>query len=145
MLHLVKRFVGSLSARPPNDIDQIWVRDILSVREYELWSTQTVVDQRHGCEIARRFVIVRPRASRDEIAGALLHDIGKIEAGLGTLARVVATVFPLPMKRFIAYRDHQQRGARLLETIGCSPTTVSLVAGHPDGEALRALTQADSV
>jgi response regulator RpfG family c-di-GMP phosphodiesterase len=145
MLHLVKRFLGSFATAPLSDSEQEWVRDALNVAERDLWRSQAMIDQRHSCDIAKRFVALRPQATRDEIAGALLHDIGKIEAGLGIIARVVATVLPLPTRRFSAYRDHQRRGAQLLQTIGCSETTISLVAGHPDSEALRALCQADDI
>lgn len=145
MFHLVKRFFGSLSAAPLNDVEQAWVKDVLKPREYDLWFMQPTVDQRHSCDIARRFVVVRPQASRDEIAGALLHDIGKIDAGLGVMARVVATVLPLPTTRFTAHRHHQQRGAQMLEVIDCSDITIALVAGHPDSDALRALHQADEI
>lgn len=145
MLHLVKRFFGSLSAVPLDDDDTAWVKEILSVQEHDLWCSQAIVDQRHSYDIARRFVTVRPQASQDEIAGALLHDIGKIDAHLGTLARVIATVLPLPTTRFRAYRRHQERGAQMLAMIASSGITIALVAGHPDGDALRALHQADKI
>ena len=145
MFHLIKRFFGSLSAAPFNDVEEAWVKDVLSVQEHDLWCTQAIVDQRHSCDIARRFVVVRPQASRDEIAGALLHDIGKIDARLGIVARVVATVLPLPTPRFSIYRHHQQRGAQMLKTIGSSDITIALVAGHPDSDALRALHKADEI
>lgn len=145
MLHLLKRLFGSLTTEPLRELEKSWVTEVLTIQEVELWYSQSITDQRHSFDIAKRFISLRPSASRDEIAGALLHDIGKIEAGLGTVARVVATVLPLPTPRFTAYRQHQERGARLLETIGCSPTTIALVAGHPDGVALRALTQADEI
>lgn len=145
MFHLVKRFFGSLATAPPNESEQAWVKDVLNVHEHDLWRTQAIVDQRHSCDIARRFVALRPQASRDEIAGVLLHDIGKIEAGLGIVARVIATIMPLPTRRFIAYRHHQERGAQLLKTIACNETTIALVAGHPDSDALRALYRADNI
>lgn len=145
MFHHVKRFFGSLSPAPLNNVERAWVKDVLNPREYDLWLTQPTVDQRHSCDIARRFVVIRPQASQDEIAGALLHDIGKINADLGIVARVIATVLPLPTRRFSAYRHHQQRGAQILEVIDCSDITIALVAGHPNSDALRALHQADKI
>ncbi len=145
MLHLVKRFLGSLKSEPLLDREKLWVTEVLTHQESELWNSQSKTDQRHSFDIAKRFLALRPTASRDEIAGALLHDIGKIEARLGTFARVVATILPLPTQRFTAYRQHQESGARLLESIGCNPTTVALVAGRPDCDALRALSQADQI
>lgn len=145
MLHLFKRFVGSISPEPLCESEQAWVREVLAIQELDLWRSQEIVDQRHSYDIARRFIVLRAQASRDEIAGALLHDIGKIEAGLGTVARVFATVLPIPTRRFRAYRNHQNRGAQLLKLIGCNETTIALVAGNPDSDALRALCQADEI
>ncbi|MEK7292389.1 MAG: hypothetical protein AAB088_02975, partial [Actinomycetota bacterium] len=125
--------------------EQVWVHDVLSDPEFDLWKTQATVDQRHSFDIAHRFIHIRPNATRDERAGALLHDIGKIDARLGVVARVMATLVPLPTRRFSAYRHHQARGAQLLKTIGCSEHTIALVAGHPDSDALRALVQADNI
>ncbi len=145
MLHLFKRFVGSIFPDPLTESEQAWVREVLTIQELELWRSQAIVDQRHSYDIARRFIVLRTQASPAEIAGALLHDIGKIEAGLGTMARVFATILPIPTRRFLAYRNHQERGAQLLKVIGCNETTIALVAGHPDCEALRALCQADDI
>ena len=55
----------------------------------------------------------RPAADRAEVAGALLHDVGKVEAGLGTFGRVVATVVGPRTERFRTYHDHEAIGARL--------------------------------
>lgn len=145
MWHLVKRFFGSLCAKPLTAIERAWVSDLLSEQENYLWCTQSIVDQRHSHDIARRFVVIRSQASRDEIAGALLHDVGKIDAELGIVTRVFATALPFPTRRFSAYRHHQERGAQMLALIGCSEITISLVAGHPDSDALRALHQADNI
>jgi len=145
MWHLFKRFVGSISPAPLLDSEQAWVREVLTIQELDLWRTQAIVDQRHSYDIARRFTLLRAQASRDEIAGALLHDIGKIEAELGIVARVFATILPLPTRRFRVYRNHQQRGAQLLQMIGCNESTIALVAGHPDSDALRALNRADDI
>lgn len=145
MFHLVKRFFGSVSPTPLDELEQAWVKEVLSIREHDLWLTQAVVDQRHSHDIGRRFVVIRPQASRDEIAGALLHDIGKIDADLGIMARVIVTVLPLPTPRFSIYRHHQQRGAQMLNEIGCTETTIALVAGRPDSDALHALNRADDI
>ena len=69
-----------------------WADGWLTPAERELWSTMSNADRRHSIEVARRFVRRRPDATRAEMAGALLHDVGKVEAGLGTFGRVVATV-----------------------------------------------------
>ena len=85
-------------------------------------------DRRHSIGVARRFLAARPEASRAEIAGALLHDVGKIECGLGTLGRVVATVVgPYFSDRFRTYHDHEAIGARLVAEAGSDPVTIELV------------------
>ena len=60
--------------------------------EIELWRRLSNADRRHAILVARRFLDRRPAADRAEVAGSLLHDVGKIEAGLGTFGRVVATI-----------------------------------------------------
>ena len=145
MRHLVKRFFGSFHSTPLDAVEQVWVQEVLSDREFDLWKSQATVDQRHSFDIAHRFLQIRPNATRDERAGALLHDIGKIDARLGVVARVIATLVPLPTRRFSMYRHHQAHGAQLLKTICCSEETIALVAGHPDSDALRALVQADNI
>ncbi len=145
MLHLVKRFFGSLVATPLNESESAWVEQVLSTKEFALWRSQAVTDQRHSYSIAKRFVSLRAQATRDEIAGALLHDIGKVDARFGIFSRVIATLLPIPNRRFVAYRHHEQNGARLLRMIGSSDTTIALVAGIPDSEALQVLKRADRI
>jgi predicted HD phosphohydrolase len=84
-------------------------------------------DRRHSIAVARRFVVSRPSATRAEIAGALLHDVGKIESGLGTFARSFATVVGPRTKRFRSYHDHEAVGARLVAAAGSDPVTAELV------------------
>jgi hypothetical protein len=50
-------------------------------------------DRRHSVAVARRVeAALGERATRPVMAAALLHDVGKIEAGLGTYGRVIATL-----------------------------------------------------
>jgi hypothetical protein len=111
--------------------------------EWALWVQMGVADRRHAVLVARRFVDRRPAATRAEMAGVLLHDIGKIDAGLGTLARVVATVVGPRTDRFQRYHDHERIGAGLLEAAGSDPVTVALVAGA--GDAFADLRAADDI
>jgi hypothetical protein len=60
--------------------------------EQELWAHMSAADRTHAVMVARRFLAGRPEATRSEMAGALLHDVGKIHAELGTTARVIATI-----------------------------------------------------
>ena len=141
--HLVRRFVGSLSRRPPSAADEGWARGWLADGELALWQQMAVADRRHAVLVARRFVDRRPAATRAEMAGALLHDIGKIDAGLGTLARVVATVVGPRTDRFRRYHDHEHIGAELLEAADSDPVTVALVRGS--GDAFADLRAADDI
>ena len=89
--HLARRFAGSWSRRPPGADDLAWVRRWLGDGEWAAWCQLGPVDQRHTIDVARRAVTVLaseppPRAF---VAGALLHDIGKLDADLGTMGRVV--------------------------------------------------------
>jgi putative nucleotidyltransferase with HDIG domain len=93
--------------------------------------------------VARRFVAIRPAATTPEIAGALLHDIGKLESSLGVAGRVVATVVGPRGPRFRAYHDHEDLGAAMLRAAGSDEVTVELVAGR--GDASPDLAAADRV
>ena len=140
--HLFVRFVGSLSTAPPSDDDERWAIDQLLPAEQEFWAQMSNQDRRHSAQVARRFTEERPGASRAEIAGALLHDVGKIECRLGTFGRVVATVVgPRFSDRFRSYHDHEMIGARLLADAGSDPLTVELVA--EEGPAFPALKASD--
>jgi putative nucleotidyltransferase with HDIG domain len=103
----------------------------------------SVADQRHAIEVARRFAAAAPDASAAEVAGALLHDIGKLEAQLGTIGRVVATIAGPRTGRFRSYHDHEAIGAQMLVEAGSDPVTVELVQGR--GRSTAALRAADHV
>jgi predicted HD phosphohydrolase len=100
-------------------------------------------DRRHAITVGRRFETLGESWSRDEMAGALLHDIGKLDADLGTLARVVATVVGPRTARLRRYHDHERIGAELLTAAGSSSVTVALLVG--DGRAAAALAEADQI
>lgn len=125
--HLVRRFLTSLSTRPPSADAEDWARDHLTDGEVALWPQMAVTDRRHAIAVARRFIARRPDASRPEVAGALLHDVGKVESGLGTFGRVLATVAGPRTTRFRAYHDHEALGARMAEAAGSDPVTVALI------------------
>jgi HD domain len=141
--HLARRFVASVSPRPPSATDEAWAETWLLRAEVELWRRMSNPDRRHAVEVARRFAARRPDATRAEMAGALLHDVGKIESGLGTLTRVAATIVGPRTERFRAYHDHETIGARLAENAGADPATVALIAGK--GPAAPDLRAADDV
>jgi hypothetical protein len=141
--HLARRFVTSLSRREPDVADTAWADSHLLDNESQLWHRMAAVDRRHSIAVARRFESLGGPWSRDEMAGALLHDIGKLDSGLGTFGRVVATIAGPRTEQFRIYHDHESRGAVMLEAAGSSDTTVELVRGR--GRAASALRDADDI
>lgn len=157
--HLVRRFLGSLSPRPLDPADDAWAREHLLRGEQELWARMPRADRKHAAGVARDVVgRLGADASRPVVAAALLHDVGKVEAGLGTFGRVVATVVDRARGRgegrartggrIRTYLDHDAIGARLLEEAGAEPLTVAWAREHhrperhwtvpePIGRALR--------
>lgn len=139
--HLAARFVTSLPSTPPSVDDETWAEENLLAGERSLWVQMSNQDRRHSAVVARRFAQSRPDATRAEIAGALLHDVGKIECGLGTFGRVAATVVGPRTRAFAAYHDHEAIGAAMARAAGSDPATVELIAQR--GPAFAALDACD--
>ncbi|MEP7202145.1 MAG: hypothetical protein ABI894_06020 [Ilumatobacteraceae bacterium] len=140
--HLARRFISSWSRREPDVADTAWVDSQLLEGESRLWHRMSAADRRHSIAVARRFD-ANGAWSRDEIAGALLHDIGKLESGLGTISRTVATIVGPRTERFRRYHAHESLGADMLAAAGSSEVTVELVRGT--GRAVAALLEADNL
>jgi hypothetical protein len=128
-----------------HEIERQWVHSVLSQDESALWNNMMVQDRRHSVMVGRRFVKLRPTASQGEIAGALLHDVGKSAARLGTFARVLATLVGPRTNRFRQYHDHEKIGATMLRSIGSDELTISMVEGSCVGELRQALNKADDI
>ena len=128
--HLAARFVTSLAPTPPSVDDEVWVDGFLTPGERALWVRLGNQDRRHSAAVARRFLAARPDATRAEVAGAILHDVGKIECDLGTFGRVVATLVGPRGRRFTAYHDHEAIGAAMAVEAGSDPATVELIDGR---------------
>jgi hypothetical protein len=139
--HLAARFVTSLPPTPPSVDDEVWVDQHLLPGERRLWVRLSNQDRRHSIAVARRFVRIRPNATRAEIAGAILHDVGKVACGLGTFGRVAATIVGPRTAAFRAYHDHEELGAELARLAGSTAATVELVAER--GPAYPALEESD--
>ncbi len=106
--HLVRRFIGSLSSRPPEQSDEEWAVAMLTVGELGIWQRMSPQDQRHAItvaqDVAARLSEVEAAAMKsgwfDDVedfrhsatVAALLHDCGKVVSDLGTMARAGATV-----------------------------------------------------
>ncbi len=141
--HLWRRFRSSLSKHPPAAADEQWVAGVLLAHELELWARMSAVDRRHSIEVARRFAALRVDVSREELAGSLLHDVGKLDSGLGTWGRVAATLLGPRTARLRAYHDHERIGAEWLAAAGSPLETVELVRG--EGPAAADLRRADDL
>jgi hypothetical protein len=150
--HLAKRFVGSLRPGGPSRRDVVWVISVLSEAEFALWARMSAPDRRHSVAIARE---VDRRLGDDSSpairAAALLHDVGKIDAGLGTWGRVVATLAVKAAgpetadvwierrgftRRVGLYVQHPRLGGDMLELAGSDPLTVAWTREHhlPESE-----------
>lgn len=135
-LHLARRFAGSLWPAGPGAGDEAWVRSVLSDEEHGLWRRMSRADRRHAVGVGRRVQEALGPATtpRWVVAAALLHDVGKLASGLGTLGRVAATVAGLagraPGGRIGLYLRHAPVGADMLEAAGSHPLTVAWAREH---------------
>jgi hypothetical protein len=125
VIHLAKRFFGSLPRGGP--ADEAWALALLNDGERALWVRMSDPDRRHAVGVAQA---VPP----DLAVAALLHDVGKIESGLGTFARVGATLLGTIRRdwggRLGAYLRHDAIGAELLARAGSAPLTVAWAREH---------------
>ena len=139
--HLARRFFGSLSTRPPAARDEAWAREHLVPGESAIWARLSAPDRRHAIGVAREVIaLVGPAAvTRPVVAAALLHDAGKLDSGLGTFARVGATVWSAARGREHAaagdgrvarYLRHDAIGADALAAAGSDLLTVAWAREH---------------
>ena len=142
--HLARRFVGVAVAGAAGRRRRGVGRGRSCCRRARAVVADADADRRHSIEVARRFAERRPDATRAEMAGALLHDVGKVECGLGTFGRVAATVVgPRTAGGSALYHDHEPIGADLAAAAGADPVTVALIERH--GPAAPALHDADEI
>lgn len=153
--HLARRFFGHLRARPLAPAEQDTVAAALPEALAELFFRQSPADQRHALAVADRVRRARPDDDAAFVA-ALLHDVGKVEADVGPIARSIATIMdalrlPLPHS-WRRYRRHGEIGAHMLAAAGAPPVAVAFARHHPgpvpdgvDEETWRALGAADHV
>lgn len=146
-VHLSRRFFGSLSNADPSPADTAWVAGILLPGEADLWKRMSAPDRRHAAGVARTVAAeLGDGADREVLAAALLHDVGKVDSGLGTLARVAATVAGRPpavrsrsadlarrrgpLGRLGRYLRHPEIGAQLLQAAGSHVLTSAWAGSH---------------
>ena len=156
--HLAVRFFAALWPGGPSAADEAWALQWLVPGEKALWSRMSGPDRRHAVGVARttaQLLGSAPGSTSDDpteravMASALLHDVGKVESGLGTLARAVLTGValvtgrsrlaspPSPAapdngwrRRVRLYLTHDSVGAGLLEAAGSDGLTVAWAREH---------------
>lgn len=148
--HLAKRLVGAVVARPLRSAEANEVAEILTPTELQLFGQLTTPDQRHALHVLGRFDAFVAEASHVALPvaarrAALLHDIGKVQAPLGTVMRVVATIFGPRTPAFRRYHEHETIGVAMLEQAGSDPATVMLLRGQGDAQLVAALRRADAI
>ncbi len=144
--HLTRRFLGSLRPGGPSPADQAWADGLLTPSELRLWRRMSGPDRRHAVAVAHRVErALGIDATRPVLVAALLHDVGKLESGLGTYGRVVATVSARVGGRDTAerwstgrgftrrvglYLRHDELGGNLLALAGSDPLVVAWAREH---------------
>ena len=141
--HLVRRFFTSLRGRSPESVDEQWALRALGEGEAALWARMGPTDRAHAIEVAR--ITSNTLDSRDVLAAALMHDVGKIEADAGVPLQVVATLLgPFLSSASVARmarRDgtrgrlgrqlgYPAAGARLLADAGSTRLVMQWAAEH---------------
>jgi hypothetical protein len=164
--HLAIRFFGSLRPGGPPAADDAWALAQLEPGEQALWRRMSGPDRRHAVGVARDAIAILESSApaptpRPVVAAALLHDVGKIQSGLGTWARAAVTIVAMavgrdrvaswspappapedsvPGRRIPArvaagrYVTHDRIGASLLLHAGSDPLTVAWAREHHQPE-----------
>jgi len=124
LLHLARRFVRALWPGPPRAAEVAWAESVLTPAELSLWRQLPNHDRRYSIRVARLVQQSLAGTEYDEPrwqAVALLHDVGKLDAGLGVAGRVLATVTGLVRPRtressgrFGRYLRHDEIGAGMI-------------------------------
>jgi len=150
--HLVRRFFGALSPAGPSPADEEWALGHLLPGEQQLWRRMSGPDRRHAVGVARDVIALLSTdgdaPGRAVVASALLHDVGKVESGLGTVARALVTLAAIAVgrhrlgggangrparawrRRVADYLAHDRIGAELLAGAGSDPVTVAWSGEH---------------
>jgi hypothetical protein len=149
--HLARRFFGALRPGAPRAADREWVESVLTPAELGLWNRMPNQDRRHSVAVTRRVQAqlhaVGESDDRRWLAASLLHDVGKVDAGLGVYGRVVATLAIAAAGRDTAdawvtkrgftrrvglYAQHPRLGAEMIRVAGGSEEAAQWAAAHHD-------------
>jgi hypothetical protein len=138
--HLVTRFFGSLRPRSLTADDLAYVERTLTPAELACWQRLGPADRVESLTTARATAVALGPGTEDRwVAAALLHDVGKVETGLGPFRRAGATAVAIALgERRVRlwpnaigrYVDHDGLGADLLEQAGARREAVEWAAIH---------------
>jgi hypothetical protein len=139
--HLVRRFVRALWLGAPRAVDVAWVESVLTPAELSLWRRLPDHDRRYSIRVARRVqqLLTGTEYASDErwAAVALLHDVGKLDAGLGVFRRALATVAGALVPgvrrsegRFGRYLRHDEIGGEMLRAAGAREEATRWASAH---------------
>ena len=145
VFHLVKRFTSSWSRKDVTEDELGMVRSVLTASEFNLWNQFSIADRRHSVEVTQRFAVLLPGASREQRAGVLLHDIGKIQSNLSTLMRVGATLVGPRTKRFRLDHQHEEIGITMLRHAGSHADVIAVLNQTCNAEVAAAFRAADNI
>jgi hypothetical protein len=152
--HLTSRFVRALWPGPPRAADTEWVATMLPPELLAVWSKMPSHDRRHSIGVARSVeaALAGTPAEGDQrwITAALMHDVGKLDAGLGVYGRVVATVSGAVAggamadvwstkrgftRRVGLYLRHPELGANRIRILGGPHEAAAWAAAHHTPDA----------
>jgi putative nucleotidyltransferase with HDIG domain len=147
--HLAKRFLGALWPGGPRAEDERWALAQLLPGERELWRRMRGPDRRHAVAVARASARLLDDAGetprREVLAGALLHDVGKVATPLNPIGRAAATAAAVVLgpERLAggagatgwraaarSYLEHDRVGGELLREAGSDPFTIAWAEQH---------------
>ncbi|MGH8985825.1 MAG: HD domain-containing protein [Acidimicrobiia bacterium] len=140
LLHLARRFVRALWPGPPRETDVAWVGSILTPAELSLWRRLPNHDRRYSIRVARNVERALAGTGYDDPrwqAVALLHDVGKLDTGLGVASRALATVAgavrPSARQsdgRVGRYLRHDELGEAMLRAAGGREEAAAWAGAH---------------
>jgi hypothetical protein len=115
--HLTRRFFGALRPGPPPAQDEAWAAEVLAPEELLLFRRLPNHDRRHALQVAHRAQAALTPSDDESrwLAAAMLHDVGKYDAGLSVVGRTLATVAaagpsgPRRMERWSTARGWRHR------------------------------------
>ncbi len=160
-LHLAGRFFRALWPAAPGTDDELWVGSVLTSDELLLFRRLPNHDRRHAIRVARSVAAQLPAEPDPRwLRAALLHDVGKYDAGLTVPGRALATVAaemagpdrtrrwtsaPGWRGRVSSYAHHGEIGERELLAVGSDAEVAAWAGAHHHPERWPALGIPDAV